>query len=164
MADLAQQISDLEDIEAIEAMDYVARWVQYEVQREGKIPAEILDEIGDEQAATEILSEMFPELSGPLQETLAADESQRGRIARNYLLFLAEDERYAPKVKGALDRPVNKELLATMAGAAAIYFLLGLEFELEYEKRGDEWRKKLRISRKSAPLDMIEVVKRILGL
>ena len=164
MADLAQQISGLEDIDAIEAMDYVARWMQDEAQREGKIPAEILDKIGDEQAATEILSEMFPEFSGPLQETLAADESQRGQIARNYLLFLAEDGRYAPKAQEALDRPATRSLLATMAGAAAIYFLLSLEVDFEYEKIGDERHKKLRIHRKSAPLDMIEVVKRILGL
>ena len=145
MSDLAQQISGLEDIDAIEAMDYVARWMQDEAQREGKIPAEIL-------------SEMFPELSGPLQETLAADESQRGRIARNYLLFLAEDGRYAPKAQEALDRPATRSLLATMAGAAAIYFLLSLEVDFEYEKIGDERHKKLRIHRKSAPLDMIEVV------
>lgn len=164
MADLTQQISGLEDIEAIEAMDYVARWTRDEVQREGKISAEILGEIGDEQAATEILSEIFPELSGPLQEKLAANESQRGLIAQNYLLILAEDERYASKVQEALDRPATRSLLTTMAGAAAIYFLLGLEFEFEYEKTGDEKRKKLMVSRKSAPLDMIEVVKRILGL
>ncbi len=78
MADLAQQIIDLEDIEAIGAMDYLARWMQDVVQKEGKIPAEILDEIADEQAAIEILSEMFPEQSNSLQETLAADENQRG--------------------------------------------------------------------------------------
>jgi len=164
MANLAQQISGLEDFDAIDAMDYVARWMQDEVQRVGKIPAEILDEIGDEEGATEILSEMFPKLSGPLQETLTADESQRGLFARNYLLILAEDERYASKVQEALDRPATRSLLATMAGAAAIYFLLSLEVDFEYEVTGDERHKKLKVSRKSAPLDMIEVVKRILGL
>ena len=164
MADLAQQIIDLEDIEAIGAMDYVARWMQAVVQKEGKIPAEILDKIADEQAAIEILSEMFPEQSNSLQETLAADEKQRGQIARNFLLFLAENENYAPKVQEAIDRPITRGLLTTMAGAAAIYFLLGLEFEFKYEVVGDERHKELRISRKSAPLDMIEVVKRILGL
>ncbi len=51
-----------------------------------------------------------------------------------------------------------------MTGAAAIYFLLGLEFKFKYEQAGDEQYTELRISRKSAPLGMIEVVKRILGL
>jgi len=164
MMKLTQQISGLEDIDAIEAMDYVARWMRDEAQRWGRIPPEILDEIGDERAATEILSEMFPEISDLSKVTLAADENQRGRIARNYLLFLTEDEHYAPKVQEALDRPATRSLLATMAGAAAIYFLLSLEVDFEYEETRAERHKKLRIYRKSAPLDMIEVVKRILGL
>jgi hypothetical protein len=107
---------------------------------------------------------MFPEISDLSKVTLAADENQRGRIARNYLLFLTEDEHYAPKVQEALDRPATRSLLATMAGAAAIYFLLSLEVDFEYEETRAERHKKLRIYRKSAPLDMIEVVKRILGL
>ncbi len=168
MADLAQQIIDLKDIEAIGAMDYLARWMQDVVQKEGKIPAEILDEIADEQAAIEVLSETFPEQSNSLQETLAADEKQRGQIARNFLLFLAENERYAPKVQEALDRPSTRvePLTAVTVVGGIISFLLGrgLEFEYVYEEVGDERHKKLRIYWKSAPLGMIEAVKRILGL
>jgi len=161
MVDLAQQISGLEDIDAIEAMDYVARWMRDEAQREGKISAEILGEIGDEQAATKILSEIFPELSGPLKETLAADESQKGRIARNYLLFLAEEERYAPKVQEALDRPSCRgEPLSSLVIITGIIFLLSLEFEIEYENVNGERHVRWRFARKATP---VEIVEKILG-
>lgn len=168
MVDLAQQISALENTDAIEAMDYLARWMRDEAQRGGRIPPEILGQIANEQAATQILSEIFPEFSGKLEETLAADQSQRGRIARNYLLFLAEDERYVPKVQEALDRPSTRAeplTIATVAfGIINFLFVRGLEFEYEYEEVGDTRRKKLRISWKPATHDLIEDLKRILGL
>lgn len=160
MAYLTQQISSLEDADAVEAVDYVTKWVKYEVQKKGKMPAKILEEIADEQAATEILSEMFPELSGPLHETLAADESQKEQIARNYLLFLAEDERYAPKVQEALNRPSTKfEPLTTIAIASGVVFLLSLKFDIEYVNVKRHVR--LRIAREPTP---VNIVGKIIGL
>lgn len=167
MADLAQQISKLDDIEAIGAAGYVAGWMKKETLKTQALPREALDEIRDDQAAIKILSEMFPELSDSLHEesSLSASERLRGQRARNFLLFLAENERYALKVHEAIDRPFPKgEPITTITVAAGILYLLSIEFEIEHEEIVGGQKRRWRLARKSPLSDLIEMIRRILGL
>ncbi len=161
MPNLTQHISELTDREAIQAASYVTEWMQQKLKQDQKLPTELQGVVTDDQAA-DLLGEAFADLSDPLQQaSLTANESQRGQIARNLLLVLAEDEQYASIVQEAMDQLIFKfEPVTAMAVAAGIVFLLSLEFEVEVEEVNGKKKLRWRIARKATPT---EIVKKVLS-
>lgn len=159
MPNLTQHISELTDREAIQAASYVTEWMQIKLKQEQKLPTQLHGLVTDDQAA-DLLSEVFADLSGPLQQTsLTANESQRGQIARNFILVLAEDEQYVSIVQEAIDQLIFKfDPVTTMAVAAGIVFFLSLEFEVEVENVNGEKKIRWRIGKKSTPTEIVKNV------
>lgn len=160
MSSLIQEISQLSDAQAIKAASYFTRWMQEKLRQDGKLPIELESQITDNEAAL-LLKEEFKDLSNQIQQaSLAASESQRGRIAKNLLLVMGEDEVYKEKVQESLDQLVfATDPITVMAVAAGIVFLLSLEFEVECEEIEGKRKCRWKLSKKATPN---EVIKKIL--
>src|ERR1700731_2393369 len=159
MANLKQSISELTDQKGIQAASYVTKWMQQKLRQDQRLPAELQGIVTDDQAV-DLLGEAFADLSDPLQQaSLTANESQRGQIARNLLLVLADDEQYAPVVQEAIDQLIFKcEALTMMAVAAGIVFLLSLQFEVEVEEVNGKRKVRWKIGRKATANKIVEKV------
>ncbi len=162
MEDSSQIIRELTDGEAIEAVGYLAGWMEERLKNEKQFATKIQEEVMDEQKAIDILGCAYPELSEDMHR-INYEEGQKGQAARNFLNFLYEQKDYTLKVKEALDRPTLKGEPITIALFAALFFFFSLEFDLEFEETNGIMRKKLRVSRKVMPLDIGELWKKIFG-
>jgi hypothetical protein len=162
MSSLIQEISQLSDAQAIKAASYFTGWMQEQLRQDGKLPIELENQITDDEAAL-LLGEEFKDLSNQIQQaSLAASESQRGRIARNLLLVVGEDEIYKKKVQESLDQLLfATDPITVMAVAAGIVFFLSLEFKVECEEIEGKKKCQWELSRKATST---EVIKQILGL
>lgn len=128
MPELSDQISQLNDQEAVQAAAYLAKCLQAAVQAEGGAPVQL----DDGQAAT-MLSEAFSGLSSELDQIRPdADAALRGQAARNLLSLCAEDPDLSQHVQDSLDQLAFKfEPFTMMAIAAGVVFLLQLKFKVK---------------------------------
>jgi hypothetical protein len=159
MTSLNQEISQLSDDVAIKVVSYFSRWMQKKLRQEDRLPAELENQITDDEAAL-VLEEAFKDLSNQIQQSsLAASESQRGRIARNILLVMGENEIYKKEVEKAIDQSsFATDPITVMAVAAGIVFLLSLEFEVECEEVDGKRKCKWKLSKKATPTEVIEKI------
>jgi hypothetical protein len=159
MTSLNQEISQLSDDDAIKAVSYFSRWMQEKLRQDGRLPVELENQITDDEAAL-VLEEAFKDLSNQIQQSsLAASESQRGRIARNLLLAIGENEIYKENVKEAVDQvSFVADPITVMAVAAGIVFFLSLEFEVECEEIDGNRKCRWKLSKKATPTKVIEKI------
>ncbi len=129
MPELKDQISQLNDQEAIQAAAYLAKCLQAAVQAQGGAP----EKLDDAQAAT-MLGEAFSGLSSEIDQIRPeASTALRGQAARNLLSLCAEDPDLSQYVQDSLDQLAFKfEPLTMMAIAAGIVFLMQLKFNVKY--------------------------------
>jgi len=99
--DLENRIYKISDEEALEVVDYVGNWMSEKARMGGMLAT--IEAIPDDRSSIEILRNFLPELDGSLKEIY--DSYQNAKIARNTLLFMAEQNSYATKVEEAIDRP-----------------------------------------------------------
>jgi hypothetical protein len=135
-SELKDIIIELNDGEALQAADYVAKWMQEELKTRNLLPPELQGSVNDDQSA-DLLVQAFPDLSSALQQTrLNASETERGGIARNVLLLLAEEKECAPKVDEAIDQLAYKcDPLTMMAIGSLIVFVLSIKFDVSFDRK-----------------------------
>jgi hypothetical protein len=152
--ELRNRISKISDEETLEAVSYVANWMEDQARMDGKLAA--TEAIPDDRSAIEILCSVLPELADSLKEIY--DNDHNAKIARNVLLFMAEQDSYAAKVEEAIDRPALRGEPFTVGLSTIILLLLVLEFDLKYTDKKSG--KSLYLSKKS---QIMELLMKILG-
>jgi hypothetical protein len=159
MNDLKQRIGSLEDNDALEAVNYLAKWMQNDDLLSKKIPSEAIEIAKDDKLDKNALKDM---LLDDIKYDISTS-SNEGQIARNLLMVMAEENKYAPKVQEALDRPSLRLDPGTLLLYAAILFFLTIEFDYRQKSSNGKSEKSLRIVRKVTPSAAIALIDRIFG-
>lgn len=158
MISLKQSIESLDDDDALEVVNYLARWMQNDVELSKKIPSEILeiaDSCQQDIQASKIL------MSNALEYDVSLNCNE-GQIARNLLATMAKNKEYISKIQEAINHPRLRIDSGTLLYVAILFFLT-IEFEYEYETGNGDSKKRFRIGRKSTPSVVRDLLDKILG-
>ncbi|KAF0248489.1 MAG: hypothetical protein FD167_2110 [bacterium] len=175
MSGLNQQVASLTDEQVIKVIRYLTTEMQEEFKKqEEEIDFGCLDDNNEiiENNCVALLQEAFPEYSDSLNGLLPVrnDEMRdqnRAKVARNLIIFMAEEKKYATKVTIALEKSpqINHEPITWILVAATVVFLLSLEGEVKGEKNTENGKEKTKwswkITRKATP---VSIIKKLLGV
>lgn len=163
LADLRTRIAALSYKHAIKVAAFVTQFMQDELRQRQDMPAELLGTGLTDDEAVNLLGNAFPEFSTAFDQarsTAAIDE--RGKIARNLLLILAEETRYAETIEKGIDQlQFVADPITWMAVGAGIVFLLSIKFNVTSKMVDGKRRVEWEVSRDATP---IEVVMKLLDI
>lgn len=156
MDDLFSSIARLNDRQAIQAAAWATEAIWRQLQQTADLP-ELLrgNQLTDDQAVDQ-LSLAYPDLASSLEHArIEADEQERGRVARAFLLVAAEQGN-SGVVADALEQAqfVFPPVLLGMAVAAGIVFLLSVHFKVQSKGGKLSWE----VSRDSTPKEIVEKI------
>ncbi len=163
LTDLRTRITALSNKDAIKVAAFVTQSMQTELRQRQELRPELLGTILTDDEAANLLSNVFPEFSIAFEQTRStARLDERGMIAKNLLLVLSEQTRYAVRIEQGIEQlQFVADPITWMAVAAGLVFLLSIKFSVSSKviegKRRVEWE----VSRDATPL---EVVMKVLGI
>lgn len=101
-----------------------------------------------------ILGDAFPTLSKSIMQSETADLEIKGKIAKNFLSTLAEEQKYSILVENTINNPERFDPITLMIVTSAVVFILQTEFHASYK----DGKLEIDVRKKETSEDLIKKI------